>query len=254
MVRENPGRIQVPGGDAAHDALVQGGGSDFVAHQESAAQHLETPFQQHLGADARDGRRHGAHEGDAGRQGGADLVQHGCVPESEYLGQDDEVLVLVQDADVPDDFFPVFVHGAGDVDRTHLAGTQPQMLHFRQAHKADAAGCSGLFQRLGDEGAVEVVETREIDDEGLFRRMLVREYGDVLQGEGGRPEGTHRHQLEAVHGIGPDTGRRKEGGHPVPGRADVLEIAGEEMHRVLSGAYDRDFPARLLEADAGGEA
>ena len=116
VVREDSGRIQVPGGDAAHDPFVQGGGGDFVAHQESASQYLETPFQQHLGADAGDRRRHRAHEGDAGGQGSADLVQHGRVLEAEYLGQDNEILVLMQDADVPDDLLPVLVHGTGDVD------------------------------------------------------------------------------------------------------------------------------------------
>ena len=135
-----------------------------------------------------------------------------------------------------------------------FTGAQPEVLHLGQAHETDAAGRPGLLQGLGDESAVEVMEALEIDDEGFFRRMFVREYRDVFQGQGSRAEGAHRHQQNPVHGVGPDTGRRKEGGHPVPGRTDILEIAGEEMHGILSGAHDQDFPARLLEADAGGEA
>ena len=233
---------------------MQGGGRDLVSHQEGAAQHLETAFQKHLGADARHGRGHGADERHAGGQGGADLVQHGSVLEAEHLGEDDEVLVLVEDADVRDDLLPVLVHRTGDVHRPHFAGTQPQMLHLRQAHEADPAGGARLLQGFGQERGVEVVEAGEIDDQGFLGHVFVGKDGDVVEGEGYGLELAHGHELEAVRGVRPHARRGEEGGHPFPDGLGVLETAGEEVHRILPGAHDGDFAARLLEADAGGEA
>ena len=128
------------------------------------------------------------------------------------------------------------------------------MLHFRNPDKPDPATGPVLFQRFGKEGAIEIMETGIIDDERLFGHMLVRKYGNIVQGQGDFPHGPHRHEHPSVGGMGADARGRKEGRDPFPGRSDLLEVAGEEMHRILTGADDGDFLACLLEADAGGEA
>ena len=81
-----------------------------------------------------------------------------------------------------------------------------------------------------------------------------REDGHVIQRKRDVLELAHGHQLQAVGDVCPHAGRREERGDAIADGSGVLEIAGEEMHCVLPGAHDRDFPARLLEADAGGEA
>ena len=223
-------------------------------HQEGAPQHLETAFQQHLGADARHGWGHRPDEGHAGGEGGPDLVQHGGVLKPEHLREDDEVLVPEQNTDIRDGLFPVFVQHAGDVYRAHFARARPEVFHLRQAHEADPAGCAGLLQRFREERAIEVVEAGEIDDKRLFGDMFLREDGHVLQGQGNGLELAHGHELQSVDGVGAYAGRGEQGRNPFPDWCGLFETAGEKMHRILPGAYDGDFLACLLEADACGEA
>ena len=128
------------------------------------------------------------------------------------------------------------------------------MFHLRKSNVVDPADGSVLLERFGEEGAEEVVEAGEIDDQSLLGDVLLRKDGDVLQGQGNGPELAHGHELQPGQGVGTDACGRKERGNPLHGRSGILETAGEEMHGVLPGAHDGDFLARLLEADARGEA
>ena len=98
------------------------------------------------------------------------------------------------------------------------------------------------------------MEAGEIDDQGFFGDMLVLEDGDVLEGQGNGLAPAHGHELEAARPVRSHAGGCEQGRNPLPARPGVLETAGEEMHRILSGTDDGDSPARLLEADACGEA
>ena len=87
-------RIQILGDDAVYHAFVDMGLHGFVSHQECPAKKLIAFFQEHLGADAGDGRGHGSSKHDFGGEGLADAGRDGDILQAEHLGQDNRVFIL----------------------------------------------------------------------------------------------------------------------------------------------------------------